>query len=84
MPADALVAHCGYAAVLCGVAVESAGQTNPRVRSDLCRRCQAGGSGGLSILWIIPAATAEAIVGIDIGYLAGARLAGAPSSGTEN
>jgi membrane protein DedA with SNARE-associated domain len=68
---DSLLATYGYLAVFVFVGVESIGVPVPGETMLVTAAIYAGTTGRLSIVWVIVASSAGAIVGDNIGYLIG-------------
>jgi len=68
---DALLATYGYLAVFVFVGVESIGIPVPGETMLVTAAIYAGTTGRLSIVWVIVASSAGAIIGDNIGYLIG-------------
>src|SRR2546428_7452613 len=68
---DSLLATYGYLAVFVFVGVESVGIPVPGETMLVTAAIYAGTTGRLSILWVIVASAAGAIVGDNIGYVIG-------------
>src|SRR2546427_3939447 len=68
---DSLLATYGYLAVFIFVGIESVGIPVPGETMLVTAAIYAGTTGRLSILWVIVASAAGAIVGDNIGYVIG-------------
>ncbi len=64
----------GYAAVLVVIALESSGLPLPGEAMLVTASIYAGTTHGLSIVWVIVAAAAGAIIGDNVGFLVGREL----------